>query len=233
MNAANMARTIVKMEPNTPRTLTLQNDSGVLAPSQDAGSPDQMQFTLADGSLIYLPLEVAAVMKELGGRNFVITKRVLEGQRRARWIVNRLGAFAHVQETTPTAPAIAPTLPKDPFRKFRSSPPALRPAVVTGPPTVPFPDWDAEPAVPLREAQPAADWEPPPSPPREKEAVPAEVPAMVVLPPSGMTAALIAAIDSCIEAAKYAATKGMTLKFSEEDIRTVAATIFLQTGRNP
>ena len=47
-----------------------------------------------------------------------------------------------------------------------------------------------------------------------------------------MAAALIAAIDATAEAVVYAKSVGITLKFSEEDIRAVAATIYIQNARN-
>lgn len=44
---------------------------------------------------------------------------------------------------------------------------------------------------------------------------------------SVMGAALIAAIDAATEAKQYAASKGITLEFKPEDVRAIAATLFI------
>lgn len=46
-----------------------------------------------------------------------------------------------------------------------------------------------------------------------------------------MTAALMAAVDSAQAAESYAKTRGMNLKFQEEDVRAIAATIYIQDSR--
>lgn len=46
-----------------------------------------------------------------------------------------------------------------------------------------------------------------------------------------MTGALCAAIDASMAAANYAKGRGMELKFNEEDIRSMAATMYIQASK--
>lgn len=73
---------------------------------------------------------------------------------------------------------------------------------------------------------------------RPAAAAPAPAPAAAtpIAPPDTasanlMAAALMAAVDSAILAEKYASAKNFPLKFDSEDIRSMAATIYIQAAK--
>ena len=83
---------------------------------------------------------------------------------------------------------------------------------------------------PAQVAQQAAA--PQPVAPRDPGGIPP------VAPSSGsasaiLSAALIAAIDAASNATRYAQSKGMALEFGPEDIRALAATVYIQGCKDP
>ena len=78
---------------------------------------------------------------------------------------------------------------------------------------------------------PPALLPPPPAPPPQPAAAPPPGPATVSpLVTTKLMGCLMAAIDAAIEAETYATRKGLELRFSSEDIRTMANTIAMNGG---
>jgi hypothetical protein len=194
---------------NVPFRAKLKFREGLLCSAANSRFPeagDQIMFTLADERKLYVPVHVSEKMTQLGGQDFIITKKQALASRKVTWVVNRADHFdtsvhAAVDAVSPAHPAPPPAPPVD-----SAVPPAWDDGDYTS--------WGEPPPEDVAPAPPVAPVAPPPPAPRQ--------------PVSRMGAALIAAIDATIEATDYARTRGITLKFSEEDYRAIAATLFIQ-----
>jgi hypothetical protein len=81
--------TILKLEPNVPTELALQQPNGMEVQGQYG---PQVLFTLTNNRRIYVPLEVGKEIRSLTlapGQPFIITKVQRQGQRSFDWLVER------------------------------------------------------------------------------------------------------------------------------------------------
>jgi len=91
---------ILKLEPNTPTELALENPAGL---EVQGNFGPQVLFNLTGRRRLYVPLEVGKEIRSLTlapGQPFVICKATINGQRGFRWTVER---------KAPDAPEIAPS----------------------------------------------------------------------------------------------------------------------------
>ena len=222
-NSANGSNGMGKaqLEINVPFHAKLKFDKGLPVESSYGGT--QMLYTLADDHKLYLPLHVAEKMEQIGGREFILCKKQSLGSRRIVWTVNRADIFPpDVRQAvgTPRPPATALTSPPP-------APPPRPTQVEAAYDDGDYNSWGDPP--PTKEEERAANAALVGS--TSPQAAPAAANAQQS--PSRMTAALIAAIDSLNAATTYGReTWGIALEFSEEDVRCVAATIYIQNARN-
>lgn len=81
--------TILKLEPNVPTELALQQPNGMEVQGQYG---PQVLFTLTNNRRIYVPLEVGKEIRSLTlapGQPFIVTKAQRQGQRSFDWLVER------------------------------------------------------------------------------------------------------------------------------------------------
>jgi len=212
MSAAATTVPIAKaqIEINIPFRAQLKFPNGLPLPAANSQFPeagDRVMYTLVDGRKLYLPAPVSETMGKLGGQDFYITKKQALAGRKITWTVNRADKFGPDVARAVQPPAAARVEPAyDDGDDPRS--------------------WGDPPPLDHEEPAPTPAAAPPIAP---AVANASESPQKS---PSRMTAALIAAIDATAEATAYARTVGITLKFAEEDIRAVAATIYIQNARS-
>jgi len=94
--------TILKLEPNVPTELALENPAGL---EVQGNYGPQVLFTLTNRRRLYVPLEVGKEIRSLTlapGQPFTICKVQREGQRSFNWVVERKPGQA--SETRQNAP---------------------------------------------------------------------------------------------------------------------------------
>lgn len=95
---------ILKLEPNVPTELALQQPNGLNVEGQFG---PQVLFTLTNNRRLYVPLEVGQEIRSLSlapGQPFMVTKAQKQGQRSFDWLVERKPAHF---SPTPESPAAA------------------------------------------------------------------------------------------------------------------------------
>ena len=95
--------TILKLEPNVPTELALENPAGL---EVQGNYGPQVLFNLTNRRRLYVPLEVGKEIRSLSlapGQPFIVTKVQREGSRSFNWVVERKPAH---QNETPHDPAI-------------------------------------------------------------------------------------------------------------------------------
>jgi hypothetical protein len=219
----------VTFEPNVPRIIALEYNDGTPTTSQKSGL-EQWQYFLGGHCIMWADPDLREAILRTGakaGDSVCITKRA--NKRGARWEVQlvsdetqygatdadlppQLWPPAHTD--APRAGTFAQRLANDqaartaaPY-KFAPRPEAIaaarKPAIRAAPVPAPLPDW-AERQL-AQQAEKRASFDP--------RAV--------------YDDCLRSAIDAAIAAQQYAAEKGVQLDFTAEDIRTIAATLFIQ-----
>lgn len=89
MNAQPRSTTILKLEPNVPTELALENPAGL---EVEGNYGPQVLFNLTNRRRLYVPLEVGKEIRSLSlapGQPFIITKAQKPGQRSFEWSVER------------------------------------------------------------------------------------------------------------------------------------------------
>jgi len=204
------ASDVVKFQTNIPEVIALEFAVGKPVTSQFGG--DQVMFSLTDGRRMYLPPFVADKIHNAGiapRKQFAICKReVTHGNRRSVEY-----QIETPNEETATASVNAPAV-----RVGATSEPA---ATTTKQPATHGTNGGGNALVVGRVALAGA---PPPSAPSPDAAQ-----------PIGETAAMIEAhkraIDVAAAAEDYAKSRGLAIHYAAEDIRAIAATIFIQQSR--
>lgn len=196
----------LKLQTNVPEIIALKFEDGKEFPSNYEGSAPRVMFTLVDGRVIYLPKPFAESIKNNGiGANtpFEICKReVANGKTQLQFRgVRTAGPDSFGNKKT--APAVAPA----------NAAPLSQPAL----------------------QQPSQDKQ------HSNGTAPArysEVPALPPLPSNPVTpigakllAAYMLSVDTLLETQVYATRKGLALAITTEDIRCLAATIFIEQNK--
>lgn len=214
----------VKFSTNVPETLSLAFSQGKEVTSQYGG--DQVMFSLDDGRRMYVSPYVAGKIYEAGisaHTDFTLCKReVTHGNRRAiEWEIQTFNEAARVTPTTPTTHDAMVT--------------ALKASLVAQTKT----------AATVSQAAAAVQSTPAPVAQTLSQAdqsngnAYADAPAWVNAPASSEprryardVAELIAAFESALDVADavetYAADNGRRLSFGADDIRAIAASLFIQ-----
>jgi hypothetical protein len=206
----------LRFEPNVPVELALKYDEGRQVQSRILDAPDQMMYTVCGDDTIYLPLHVAEQIKALGIRKMELISicKTVKGNV-TRWEVKRVGGAQ-------TA-AIAP---RDSFEALptaiNASP--LERQLTQSINVVKAQRMSQAPAAPL-----------PQQPSKAPDNTPNSTPAAIHHTSYSrvMAAALIAAIDASREAERYATKVGFEVEFNTEDVRAIAATLFIQASKDP
>ena len=99
--------TILKLEPNVPTELALENPAGL---EVQGNYGPQVLFNLTNRRRLYVPLEVGKEIRSLSlapGQAFVITKVQRQGSRSFEWVVDRKCAHGSFEGQPPAEdPAI-------------------------------------------------------------------------------------------------------------------------------
>ena len=197
----------LRLQPNVPAEVALKFRDG--REVEGAYGP-QVMFTLVDGRKIYLNPGPAERIRELGlrpGEFFTICKRQTNGNS-VRWEVTRLdppaangNGHARREHAAPPAPAYASNLERQLANSIEH--------------------------VASRKANGHANGHA-----NGNGAAASALAPAVSLHGAAMTAALRVSIDALAEARSYAKRRhGVEVDFTSEDIRTVAATLFIQVQR--
>ena len=198
---------VIRFDPNTVVEIALKYDGGKEITSRIPDAPNQMMYTLCGDDTIYVPLHVADQITKLGIKRaelFSVCKRVSGNV--TRWEVKRVGDTVTEALAPNSFEALPTAIPQQKVNPSKSMPTA---AVATVP-------------APVK--------------------APAQTPNSTHIHHTGysrtMAAALIAAIDSAREAERYATAVGipvkpLTVEFLAEDIRAIAATMFIQASKEP
>jgi hypothetical protein len=198
---------VLKLQTNIPATVSLAFADG--RPVQSQYSGDQVMFSLDDGRKLYVP---PAVANEIGAAGigahepFILTKvETTVGNRRTlRHIVQRV----NVNNNNTGPGSAAATTP---------------PGIYTPTATV------------ASTQQPAAANNDPNGKRENAHAIAAELAQELAAPEVGgqLWACFRHAIDVAAAAKKYAAERGLLIDPRFEDIRTIAATMFINANARP
>jgi len=219
---------VLRFDPNAALEVALKYDGGKRVQSRISDAPDQMMYTVCGDDTIYVPLHVGEQIEKLGIKKmelFSICKTVKQNV--TRWEVKRLSEAAE-----PPAP---PAKKGDTFERL--------PTAIDATPTERKLTQSIN-NVREQKAQRASSLQDSPAAPASTQHTSAQQPN--VTPPlqghtrasSVMAAALIAGIDAMITAEQYAISKGIPVKplsveFLAEDIRCIAATLYIQACKDP
>jgi hypothetical protein len=203
---------VLRFNPNEPLEVALKFDGGKRVTSRIPDAPDQMMYSLCGDDTIYVPLIVAEQIDKLGIKKMElisICKTVRSNV--TRWEVARMGDTA----TAPIAPATPfeqPTVLEN--QLTRSIAIAQQRQAVT--------PSKVQPAVAVSQSAAISAHAP------QTQPIIAHTVASKL-----MAGALIAAFNATQEAERYAHTNGVELEFGTEDIRAIAATMFIQAAKDP
>jgi hypothetical protein len=220
---------IIRFEPNVPVEVALKYDQGKEVESRIADAPNQMMYTICGGDTIYVPLAVAGMIDKLGIKReelMSICKRV-QG-RATKWEVKRISEAPEPRSRVDQMIDAAVPAIKELGRSFDSLPTSI----------------DATPLE--RKLTDSINQQRQANPSKSSPAA-ATVPAKIQTPTPApnsthihhttysrtMAASLIAAIDAAREAERYAAAVGFEVEFVTEDIRMMAATLFIAASKDP
>jgi hypothetical protein len=217
----------VEFPPNTPVAVVLAYDSPLEAPSK-RGGPLQYAYSLQDEKIMYMDEDPHRQIQSSGAKRgdaLEITRKV--ARRAGR---DALIGWEVIHVDTDYQPGDPEGYPDTVDDDDRDDPN----------------DYDGEDRRPTRKAPPAPTRRAAPTPTSRPATKPAtngnastptrstrnastpQPPIRVTQASVQMCAALCAAIDAAAEAEVYARRKGMALEFQSEDIRTIAATLFIQ-----
>ncbi len=209
----------VEFQPNVPTPVVLAYDSPLNAPSK-RGGPMQYAYSLEGDRIMYLDEDPHNQIQSSGakrGDQLEITKKVVRhaGKNIINWEV------IHVDtDYQPGDPEGYPDTVDDDDRDDDEPTPAPPPRRTPPPPPPPAAakSTKSNAVPPARATRPNGNAATPP-PIRKTEAA------------MEMCAALCAAIDAAAEAESYARKKSLTVEFGAEDIRAIAATLFIQHNK--
>jgi hypothetical protein len=207
---------IISFEANIPVEVALKFASGLEKPGYKEGDSPRMFFTLCGDDAMYVPMIVADQIKKLGIKQFELIRIVKRTQGKVtRWLVERAGdtQTEAIEPPPPNFDDIPTAIDATPIErqlttsinqaKLRKAPPAK----VTPPASTSTSHPDSNPLIPNAAGHTRAS--------------------------AVMAAAMVAAIDALIIGEQYGKAKGKILQFNEEDVRCVAATIYIQACKDP
>jgi hypothetical protein len=206
---------ILKLQLDKPVEACLKYAKGKFYDSKFPGQDGQLMYSLTSGKCVFLPdtMDETFASKNIGADvPFVICMRK-----------TRAGAkFYQVERLSDAA---EPETPFDPPSKLESMLAASlaheqqRKAAVT-------PSKSSLPPVAATEA---------PISQAPQQINPIAIVPAPERPRAGslMASAMVAAVDACIIAQEYAQSKGLALAFGHEDIRAIAATLYIQHSKDP
>lgn len=217
---------ILKLQLDQPVEAALKFAKGKFYESKFPGQEGQLMYSLTSGECVFLPEScdemfaaasisahepfVMCLRKTRAGAKFVEVQKLSDASEPAldpRRYPDAAGAF---EAPTKLESQLAASITHEQQRKTSSSkvtPPVA--AVATATQT-----RKPQPTNPIVQI-------PPPSQPGQTRAS------------NVMASALIAAIDATCLATQYAASKGLMVTFAAEDVRAIAATIFIQAAKDP
>ena len=196
---------VIRFDPNTPVEVALKYDGGKQVQSRIPEAPDQMMYTVCGDDTIYVPLHVADQITQLGIKRaelMSICKRQQSGV--TRWEVKRISEAAE-----PARPE-ATMLENQLTRSIEQANQQKAQRALQAP------------------AGPQSTQAVSPSNPTTPNSTP---PIAHTVISKIMASALIASIDATQEAERYAHSKGFELEFGADDIRAIAATIFITASK--
>ena len=196
---------VIRFDANLPVEVALKFDVGKQVKSRIPEAPDQMMYTVCGDDTIYVPLHVADQITQLGIRRaelMSICKRQQSGI--TRWEVKRISEAAEPASLQPTMLENQLTRSIDQGNQQKAQRALQAPAG-------------------LQSTQAAS-----PSTPNTHNSTP---PIAHTVISKLMASALIASIDATQEAERYAHSKGFELEFGADDIRAIAATIFITSSK--
>jgi len=207
----------VKFQTNIPEIVALQFAQGRAIESPFSG--EQIMFTLVDGRKMFLPPFVAEKIADAGipaHKPFVIVKReVTHGNRRSVEYCIETPNDSTTGANLAKEPAPVAVTPTSTFVK--QTPPqntnALAIAAKLAESLATKPTWSE-----LQAATPASA----PAWVEEEQTDPAT---------AAMIEAHYRAIDVVAAAEAYASAKGLAIRYAAEDVRTIAATMFIQASK--
>ena len=193
----------LRFSTNVSEEVALRFPEGKQVQSKIEGGADQMMYSLADGRVMYVPLQVGERICELqigpNQRFSLVKAEVKTGNRRGiQWQVKRV-------DPAPEAPApqpAAPTAPKAAKPEGAAAQPGTPAGVQSQPSTSGNGTARANAAVPLKASFATAAEE-----------------------------FMITAIEAARRAEEYAASHNCSVRFTSEDIQGLASTLFIQAAR--
>ncbi len=224
-----MERDVIEFPPNQPLTVACKYAQP--KPVTGRGGEDRAMFTLTDGRLMFVDLDVAYEIRRLGvkaGEPFQIEMR-WNGKRGEPkiYLVKKLaasageqpdGTYAMPRGTAPSSPAAVATSPEEPpesnlMRDLRASFALARAKKTNG-----------------------ANGSHPPAPQNATSDQKADgtisTPDSISRPQTRLAAGLIIAVEACHAAQQHAREIGYAAmpQFTSEDVRTMANTLMIQAA---
>ena len=196
---------VIRFDANVPVEVALKFDGGKQVKSRIPEAPDQMMYTVCGDDTIYVPLHVADQITQLGIKRaelMSICKRQQSGV--TRWEVKRISEAAEPDRLQPTM------LENQLTRSIEQANQQKAQRALSAP------------------AEPPSTQAASPSTPNTPNSTP---PIAHTVISKIMASALIASIDATQEAERYAHSKGFELEFGADDIRAIAATIFITASK--
>jgi hypothetical protein len=233
---------ILKLTTNIPARVALKYDEGVPKEStftRADGTPVmQVQYTLTNNDVLYVPEHVAEKIRELGIRRltpFEICKAQEAGDKNITWRVRRIEETQQPVTTPAAAPVATTTVPVSHQQNgaAAASPRGAQQNGHSNGSTDPFAKFDSRPHTGAL----------PPAPLVTSAIVNGDgtvtrgyanghaAPIIHTKASQQMAGALIASIDAWRTAVEYATSKGFALTPTSEDVRTVANTLVINAQR--
>lgn len=207
----------LRFNTNIPEEVALKYPDGKQVPSKLEKAGDQMMYSLADGRVMYVPLHVADQIRELRigpGERFNLGKfEVKEGNRRfIRWQLARVDPDPRWQQPAPSGPNGSSTAASSQAAKPGEEAPASA-------------------NTPAQTNTPANGNGTPKAPANGNgHAVHNGIPYWD--PKTELLHCYNDAISVLVAVRDNAAKQGLPVQFTGEDLRTVAATLYIDAGKD-
>jgi hypothetical protein len=209
----------LRFSTNVPEEVALRFPEGKQVSSKIEGGADQMMYSLADGRVMYVPLHVADQIRELRigpGERFNLGKfEVKEGNRRfIRWQLGRVDPDPRWQQPAPSGPNGSGTAASSRAAKPGEEAPA--------PASANTPAQTNTPTNGIGTAKPPVNG--------NGHAVHNGIPCWD--PKADLRHCYEDAIEVLVAAGDIAAGKGLPVQFTGDDLRQVAATLYIDAGKD-
>ncbi len=218
---------ILKLQLDEPVEVALKFAKGKFYESKFPGQDGQLMYSLTSGECVFLPESTDELF---AGKGIGANEPIVLCLRKTRAGAKFLEVHKMSDAEEPAAPALDPRRYPDAAGAFESN---LKAALAPS-------KLESQLAASITQQQQrkalASKLTPPVTAVTNTTEPPSINPIAIVPKPKAgslMASALVAAIDACIIAQEYATSRGLAVTFAAEDLRAIAATLYIQHAKDP